>query len=123
MSQGRPGGNRARARAVDGGARNLLERGDLLERLDGAVTKRVTVISAPAGSGKTSLLRAWAERRRVAFVSVERDEHSAERFWNAVLDAIREPDTPSARSALDGDELLARVTSEIAEQSEPLVLI
>src|SRR4051794_21205339 len=103
--------------------RGLLDRDELLERLDGAVTKRVTVISAPAGSGKSSLLRAWADHRRVAFVSVERDEHSAERFWSAVLDAIGEPDTPSAMSALDGDELLARVTSEIAEQSEPLVLI
>src|SRR6266540_2022809 len=40
-------------------ARSLLDRGDLLQRLDRAVTKRVTVISAPAGSGKTSVLRAW----------------------------------------------------------------
>ena len=44
----------------------------------------VTVISAPAGSGKTSLLRAWADRstdvRRVAFVTVDRDEQDAQRF-------------------------------------------
>src|ERR1700749_2387139 len=37
----------------------LLSRDGLLWMLDRAVTKRVTVISAPAGSGKTSLLRAW----------------------------------------------------------------
>jgi len=42
-------------------ARSLLDRGDLLQVLDRAVEKRVTVISAPAGSGKTSLLRAWAD--------------------------------------------------------------
>jgi ATP/maltotriose-dependent transcriptional regulator MalT len=41
-------------------ARGLLDRDDLLQTLDRAVSKRVTVISAPPGSGKTSLLRAWA---------------------------------------------------------------
>ena len=37
-------------------APGLLDRDDLLQMLDRAVTKRVTVISAPPGSGKTSLL-------------------------------------------------------------------
>ena len=37
-------------------ARGLVERDDLLRMLDRAVTKRVTVIAAPPGSGKTSLL-------------------------------------------------------------------
>src|ERR1700733_2867785 len=67
--------------AADSVARGLLEREDLLQMLDRAVTKRVTVISAPAGSGKTSLLRAWTDRSRntsrVAFVSVDRDQQDA----------------------------------------------
>ncbi len=76
-------------------ARGLLDREALVQTLDRAVTRRITIISAPAGSGKTSLLRAWGDRstdvRRVAFVSVDRDEQDAQRFWSAVLDAAPRP--------------------------------
>ena len=116
------------------GARGLLDRKDLLQLLDRAVTKRVTVISAPPGSGKTSLLRAWADPstnlRRVAFVSVGRDQQNEQRFWCAVLDAIRSParsidsETPPApTAALDVDQVIDSVLSEVAEQVEPVVLI
>jgi LuxR family maltose regulon positive regulatory protein len=115
-------------------ARGLLDREDLVQRLDRAVTKRVTVVSAPPGSGKTSLLRAWAGRstslRRVAFVSVDRDQRDAHRFWSAVLDAIRRPTSsvgaetqPAATASLDADELVDRVLSELAEQVAPVVLV
>jgi LuxR family transcriptional regulator, maltose regulon positive regulatory protein len=118
----------------DSVARGLLDREDLLEMLDRAVTKRVTVVSAPAGSGKTSLLRAWARRstscRRVAFVSVDLAHQDAQRFWSAVLDAIRRPTAsvgaetrPAATASLDADELVDRVLSELAEQVEPVVLV
>jgi len=40
----------------------LIHRSDLVAALDRAAASAVTAISAPAGSGKTSLLRAWADR-------------------------------------------------------------
>src|SRR3954466_6445228 len=116
------------------GARSLIDRKDLRKLLDRAVTKRVTVISAPAGSGKTSLLRAWADRpsniRRVAFVTVERNQRNEQRFWCAVLDAIRssarwrDAETPHGpTAALDVDQVIDLVLSEVAEPVEPVVLI
>src|SRR4051794_41946075 len=79
----------------------LLDRGDLLERLDRATSKRVTVISAPAGSGKTSLLRAWADRaaggRRGALLAGGGGRHRAGRVWGSGLGAV--PGPPGAGEA------------------------
>jgi LuxR family transcriptional regulator, maltose regulon positive regulatory protein len=119
--------------AADSVARGLLEREDLLQMLDRAVTKRVTLISAPAGSGKTSLLRAWTARSRnssrVAFVPVDRDQQDADEFWSAVLGAIRAPGGSSEHGALsptdalDAEQVVDSVLSELAEQVNPVVLI
>jgi LuxR family maltose regulon positive regulatory protein len=113
--------------------RRLVDREDLLQRLDRAVTKRVTVISAPPGSGKTSLLRAWSDRssqnRRVAFVSVPRDQQDAQQFWLAVLDAIHrsaaaaDSRTRTTLLGLDGDAMVDAIVSELAEQGRVVVLI
>ena len=111
----------------------LLRREDLLATLDHAVAGRVTIISAPPGSGKTSLLRTWVERsrddRRVAFVSVPRDERDAQQFWLAVLDAIRRatgtspPAIQTSPPAFDADAMVDRIASELAEEPKLLVLI
>jgi len=83
-------------RAFEGGSSNsrLIGRGDLLAALDRAAASKVTIISAPAGSGKTSLLRAWADRpgqpHRLALVQVQRDQRDAQQFWLALLSAIRQ---------------------------------
>src|SRR3984885_4891024 len=126
------GENLVRLRDVSVG-RGLLDRQDVLETLDRALTKRVTVISAPPGSGKTSLLRVWADRaihRRVAVVSVGRDQQDGQRFWSAVLDAIRNPvrsidpeRQPAATTALEGDLIVDEVLSELTGQVEPVVLV
>ena len=67
-------------------ATGLLRRDDLLAALDRASLRKVTVISAPPGSGKTSLLRAWSDRasedRRVALRALahrRRDQRGSDR--------------------------------------------
>jgi LuxR family transcriptional regulator, maltose regulon positive regulatory protein len=119
--------------AVRSAGQGLLRRDDLLATLDRAVAGRVTIISAPPGSGKTSLLRTWLDRSRkdrsVAFVSVRRDERDAQQFWLAVLDAIRQaagssaPAIQTSTPAFDADAMVDRIVSELAEGPKRFVLI
>ena len=64
----------------------------LIGRLEEA--ERVTQVSAPAGSGKTVLLRSWiAEAGLIdsaACVQVQHQEHDPQRFWISVIDALRD---------------------------------
>ena len=57
----------------------------------------MTVLSAPAGSGKTVLLRSWIAEaglgERAAWVPVPGEEHDAHRFLVAVADALRDTAT------------------------------
>ena len=111
----------------------LIDRGDLLAALDRATARKVTIISAPAGSGKTSLLRAWADRpeqpRRLAVVSVQRDQHDAQQFWLALLGAVRQAasagraEPPAATPDFNGQAIADRVLSELADQRGRLFLV
>ena len=98
------------------------------------MTRRITVISAPPGSGKTSLLRAWADHaadvRHVAFVSVDRDQEDGQSFWSAILDAIHALDSSiklrvrtAAPNAFDEERVVETLLSAFDEQREPVVLI
>src|SRR5580698_1148087 len=84
-----PGSSRAPGRAGPG----LIHRRDLMSALNRAAQKSVTIISAPAGTGKTSLLRAWAEQPgrhcRVAFMTVRPGQHDMQLFWLTMLSALR----------------------------------
>ena len=112
----------------------LIDRGDLLAALDDAAARKVTIISAPAGSGKTSLLRAWADRpgqpRRLAVVQVRRDQQDAQVFWLALLDAVRHvrgapsgAAAPAATPDFNAPAMVDRVLAELAEAGGDIMLV
>jgi LuxR family transcriptional regulator, maltose regulon positive regulatory protein len=112
----------------------LIDRAELLAALDRAAASKVTIISAPAGSGKTSLLRAWADRpgqpHRLALVQVQRDQHDAQQFWLALLDAVRHAlatagraEPPAAAPDFNAPAMVDRVLSELADARDGITLV
>jgi LuxR family transcriptional regulator, maltose regulon positive regulatory protein len=99
-----------------------------------AQAERVVQISAPAGSGKTLLIRSWIAEtgpaRNTAWVPVDREMRHPRRFWIAVADALRgtaagsalvRPLTPSPD--LDGWAVVERLLTDLAQLDDRLWLI
>jgi LuxR family transcriptional regulator, maltose regulon positive regulatory protein len=112
----------------------LIGRGDLLAALDRAAARKVTIISAPAGSGKTSLLRAWADRpgqlHRLAVVQVQRDQQDDQQFWLALNSAIRQAfgttcnsEPPAATPDFNAPAMVDRMLSELADARGDITLV
>jgi LuxR family transcriptional regulator, maltose regulon positive regulatory protein len=70
----------------------FLARPRLLERLTEGTAHELTLVCAPAGFGKTSLLGDWARRRRqpVAWLSLDAGDSDPARFWRYVAAALDE---------------------------------
>ncbi len=95
---------------------NMVSRTRLTERLNVGMKSRLTLIVAPAGWGKTTLLSAWhAEAGRIAWVSLDVGDNDPVRFWTYVITALnrlhpgvgdmaltflRSPQTPPIESVL-----------------------
>jgi LuxR family maltose regulon positive regulatory protein len=118
--------------ADSGGRAWLIPRPGLFERLGAA--RRVVQVSAPAGSGKTFLLRSWIAAEglseRTAWVSVGRQEHDPQVFWLSVLDSLRQTGAGSERVReltaapdLDGANVVGRLLEDLSSLREPLWLV
>jgi LuxR family maltose regulon positive regulatory protein len=105
--------------AVGGG---IVFRRGLFARLGAAA--RVTQISAPAGSGKTFLLRSWIGEAgladRGAWVSVRGGERDPQRFWISVAAALRDTAAGAtlvravmAEPDLDGWAMVERLLADL----------
>jgi LuxR family maltose regulon positive regulatory protein len=96
--------------------------------------RRVIQVSAPAGSGKTSLLRSWFAEAElmdsVAWVSVAAKERDPQRFWLSVLDAVRATKAGSSlvreltpAPDLDSGAIAERLLGDLSPLDEPIWLV
>ena len=125
------------ADAVAGGVSPLgpglvVARPGLWELLGGPA--RVTVVSAPAGSGKTVLLRSWIGQaglaERAAWVPAGREEQDPQRFWLSVVGALRRTAAGAglvravtAAPDLDGWAVTERLLTDLAPLEDELWLV
>ena len=87
----------------------LVDRSRLLQKLDQSLApdKRLTILSAPAGYGKTVLVSSWirqqAERRPAlgaAWLSLDAGDNDPVRFWSYVAAAFQRQESQIGREAL-----------------------
>lgn len=113
---------------------NLVHRAELINQLNAGLYRKLTVISAPAGFGKTTLVSEWVANcgRPVAWLSLDESDSDAIRFLNylvgtmqtvnehigqAVQDALKSTQHP------DIDALLIPLMNDIATTSTPFLLV
>ena len=90
--------------------RSLVARPRLSERLSRGAESALTLVSAPAGFGKTTLLAEWlavaaADGRSVAWLSLDQRDNDPALFWTYLVAAL------NTGAPADGADALARLQS------------
>jgi LuxR family maltose regulon positive regulatory protein len=114
----------------------ILVRPPLAAVLGAGAGKRLTLVSAPAGFGKTTVLAAWCaaekDRRLVGWVSLDHSDNDPKRLWTYVVEALRRLDPGVGGQSLAVlrapgtsmvDDVLPLLLNELAALSRPAVLV
>jgi LuxR family transcriptional regulator, maltose regulon positive regulatory protein len=113
----------------------MVERPRLLALLDAGVQRPVTLVAAPAGSGKTTMLTCWMSTGSppgaVAWLSLDPGDNDPVRFWTYVLAALCQSGAVPADSGLrtllpsprGDDALLPSLLQGLDELASPVVLV
>ena len=112
----------------------LIPRPRLIERLNQGVANRLTLVSAPAGYGKSTLLSAWIGQSEVpvGWVSLDEGDQDFVRFLTYFIAALQEIDAslgvstltllsePKSRST---EEILIELVNDIADYPTTFALV
>src|ERR1700704_4029098 len=115
----------------------LVSRPRLNALLQESLKQPLTLVSAPAGFGKTTLLSVWAKsllagHPQVAWVSLDEDDNEPQLFWSSILNVLnrQQPErfTPVLKSLQSSQPppvkyLLAALINLLAESTEHFLLI
>ncbi len=112
---------------------NLVKRDRLVKYLDGGTKKKLTLISAPAGFGKTTLLAEWLERTELShtWLSLDQRDNDPIGFWTYFVGALRkiQPQLGEAATAIlrspetDFEFFLTSLLNEISTLETRILLV
>ena len=100
----------------------------------GGFARKLTLVSAPAGFGKTTLVTEWLSRLEhpVAWLSLDEEDNDPARFLSYLVAALQtvDPDVGQAAQAMlqssqppAPESLLASLINDIAATSRPFLLV
>ena len=114
---------------------DLVPRPRLIEQLNTGISRKLILISAPAGFGKSTLLSSWAaqiESPKIAWLSLDEGDNDLVRFLTYIIAALQTIESDIGKGilvALQSPEtvnvevLLTNLINEIAESTEGVILI
>ncbi len=102
----------------------------LIARLNHVLERRLALVCAPAGYGKTTLLSTWASNLKdgvVAWLSLDKEDNDPLFFWRYLQAALRsgEPLASPHQPAQDRSIrlMLTHLLNEVSNRSEHIVLL
>ena len=80
----------------------IVDRPHLIERLNAGLQRKLTLVSAPAGFGKTTLIGQWIGDREhsIAWLSLDEGDNNTHRFLTYVIAALQSIETGIGESLL-----------------------
>jgi LuxR family maltose regulon positive regulatory protein len=69
----------------------LVSKSRLMRKLNKGLEAKLTIVSAPAGYGKTTVLSEWVKQcsSLLAWVSLDKQDNDWIQFWNYVIDSVQ----------------------------------
>jgi LuxR family maltose regulon positive regulatory protein len=112
----------------------LVSRPRLIERLSAGLRRKLTLVCAPAGYGKTTLVNAWVRSvdQPLTWISLDEGDNDLVRFLNYLVAALRQVDDEIGRAVqhvLEAPQLpavqalLTELINDIAARSSSFVLV
>jgi LuxR family maltose regulon positive regulatory protein len=118
---------------------DFVPRPQLIERLNASLSGKLTLVTAPAGFGKTALVAKWVGRglpasyqKRVSWLSLDQADNTPIQFWTYFVAALKRVSPEIGKtiqtafqttSSLPSIEtVLTSLINDLAENAQPLLL-